>query len=246
MASFLEKLKKGMDIENSEAEEETTEEEPAEEFFPVEEDSEKKKASVPTEEISATPLGITTEGIEEKLGGNSGVHIESVLAKTSKSAVKETKKKKTKKKMNSKLKNIVVSEKMIKKEGDENLKIKDSVDFEEPKETKWLESEGQLVVDVYETDGDIVIQSAIAGISPDDLDISIENDVVNIRGKREKTIEKHDRNYFYSECYWGYFSREIILPKEVDAQKAEASMKNGILTIRIPKSEKENKRISVK
>ena len=102
--------------------------------------------------------------------------------------------------------------------------------------------EGQLTVDVYQTDGEIVIQSAIAGIKPEDLDISVENDVVAIRGKREKQVEEKGQNYFYQECYWGRFSREIILPAEVDNSKAKATMKNGILTIKIPKIEGEKKK----
>ena len=109
-------------------------------------------------------------------------------------------------------------------------------------EKKWLEPEGQLAVDVYETDGEVVIQSAIAGIKAEDLDISVENDIVAIRGKREKSFEKSARNYFYQECYWGYFSREIILPAEVDPSRANAAMKDGVLTIRIPKIEREKKR----
>ena len=112
----------------------------------------------------------------------------------------------------------------------------------ENKSKSWFEPEGQLAIDVYQTDGEIVIQAAIAGIKPSDLDISIENDLVTIRGKREKTFEKIERNYFYQECYWGRFSREVILPAEVDASRTEASMKDGILTIRIPKIEREKKR----
>ena len=96
--------------------------------------------------------------------------------------------------------------------------------------------EGQLTVDVYQTDGEIVIQSAIGGVEPEDLDISFENDVVAIRGKREKQVEEKGQNYFYQECYWGKFSREIILPVEADSSKAKAVIKNGILTIRIPKT----------
>lgn len=102
--------------------------------------------------------------------------------------------------------------------------------------------EGQLTIDVYQTDGEIVIQSAIAGIEPEDLDISIENDMVTIRGNREKVFEKEEKNYFYQECYWGRFSREIILPAETDNSRAKAEMKNGILTIRIPKTEREKKK----
>lgn len=111
----------------------------------------------------------------------------------------------------------------------------------------WLDSEGELTVDVYQTDKEIVIQSAIAGIEPEDLDISIEKDMVTIRGKREKQFEEEEKNYFYQECYWGRFSRKIILPAEVNSSKINASMKNGILIIRIPKIEgKKKTKISIR
>ena len=111
----------------------------------------------------------------------------------------------------------------------------------------WLDSEGELTVDVYQTDKEIVIQSAIAGVEPEDLDISIEKDMVTIRGKRENQFEEKEKNYFYQECYWGRFSRKIILPVEVNSSKINASMKNGILCIRIPKIEgKKKRKISVK
>lgn len=114
-------------------------------------------------------------------------------------------------------------------------------------EKKWFKPEGQLTVDVYQTDKEIVIQSAVAGIKPEDLDISIEKDMVIIRGDRERLLEKEERNYFYQECYWGRFSREIILPAEVDSSRAKAAMEKGILTIRIPKIErKKKKKIVVK
>jgi len=102
--------------------------------------------------------------------------------------------------------------------------------------------EGQLAVDVYQTDTELVIQSAIAGIKTEDLDISIESDSVIIRSIREYPPEKGEKNYFYQECYWGPFSRQIILPEETDSGRAEASMKEGILTIRIPKIERKEKR----
>ena len=112
---------------------------------------------------------------------------------------------------------------------------------------KWFEPEGQLVVDVYQDENYLVIQSAIAGIKPANLDISIEGDMVIIRGKREKPEEVEEKNYFLKECYWGSFSRKIILPEEVDFSKAEASMKEGILIIRIPKTERQKqKKIIIK
>jgi len=106
---------------------------------------------------------------------------------------------------------------------------------------KWFEPEGELAIDVYQTETDLVIQSAIAGVKPEDLEISIERDILTIKGSREKPfIEEGD--YFTQECYWGPFSREVILPVEVDPNRAEATMKNGILTIRLPKILREKKR----
>jgi len=98
------------------------------------------------------------------------------------------------------------------------------------------EQEGQLTVDVFQDDTNIVIQSTIAGVSPDDLDVSITNDMVTIRGERSRSYDVDSEDYFYQECYWGTFSRSIILPVEIDADRAEAKIKNGILTIRIPKA----------
>jgi HSP20 family protein len=98
------------------------------------------------------------------------------------------------------------------------------------------EQEGQLTVDVFQDDTNVVIQSTIAGVSPDDLDVSITNDMVTIRGERRHTYDIDEEDYFYQECYWGTFSRSIILPVEIDADRAEAKIKNGILTIRIPKA----------
>ena len=108
------------------------------------------------------------------------------------------------------------------------------------------QEEGQLAIDVYETEDDIVVQSTIGGIKAEDLDISIEDDMVTIRGARENTVEKEGKKYFYQECYWGSFMRKVILPEEVDASKAKASIKEGILTLTMPKlHRKTKKKISV-
>ncbi|MBI4138413.1 MAG: Hsp20/alpha crystallin family protein [Candidatus Wildermuthbacteria bacterium] len=107
---------------------------------------------------------------------------------------------------------------------------------------EWFEPEGELAVDVYQTDKDIVIQSTVAGVKPEDLDITIENDAVTIAGERKNVAEEQGKNYYYQECYWGAFSRQIILPEEVDASRAEASMKEGIFTLRIPKIERQRTR----
>ena len=107
----------------------------------------------------------------------------------------------------------------------------------------WLEEaeggeEGQLTIDVYQTDSDIIIKSTIAGVNPENIDVSITNDMVTIRGKRIKDEEVIAENYYYQELYWGAFSRSVILPVEIDADRAKATIKNGILSIKLPKSEK--------
>lgn len=110
----------------------------------------------------------------------------------------------------------------------------------EEKEDLWEdgEPEGQLTVDVYQTPNDIVVESAIAGVAPDDIDVNVTADSIAIRGsrKREKTVR--DEDYLYQECYWGKFGRSIILPQEVDPEGAVVKFKNGILTVTLPKTNK--------
>lgn len=107
--------------------------------------------------------------------------------------------------------------------------------------------EGALTIDVYQTDNDIVIVSTIAGVTAKDLDVSITNDMVTISGERKNSVKVKQENYFYQECYWGPFSRSVILPIDVDAEKSAAELKDGVLTITLPKSEKVKiKKIPVK
>jgi len=98
-------------------------------------------------------------------------------------------------------------------------------------------SDGQLTIDVYQTDTEIVIKSTIAGVKPEDLDVSINNDMVTIKGERKNDEAVNPENYYYQECYWGGFSRSVVLPVDIISDKAEASLKNGILTIRLPKAD---------
>ena len=102
--------------------------------------------------------------------------------------------------------------------------------------------EGELAVDVYQTAKDVVIEAAIAGVDSDELDIFIESDTVTIKGERAGCASDQDKSYFYQECYWGAFQRRIILPEEVDAERAKAELKKGILCIRIPKTERKKRR----
>jgi len=109
------------------------------------------------------------------------------------------------------------------------------------------DAEGQLTIDVYQTDDAIVIKSTIAGVKPEDLDVAINNDMVTIKGERKNEETVPDGSYYYQECYWGPFSRSILLPVDIISDKAEASLKNGILTIRLPKADTTRiKRIQVR
>lgn len=105
----------------------------------------------------------------------------------------------------------------------------------------------QLTVDVYQTDSDIIIRALVAGVRPEDLDIAITRDMVTIKGKRVEQKEVQENNYVYQELYWGAFERTVVLPAEVDVDMADASEKHGLLTIRLPKINKDRQtRLKVK
>jgi len=100
------------------------------------------------------------------------------------------------------------------------------------------DDEGQLTIDMWQTPSEIVVQTIVAGLKPDDVDVSISHEMVTIKGKRSKSHTISDSEYFYQELFWGMFSRSLLLPEEVDVEKSEASIKNGLLTIRLPKLDK--------
>jgi len=115
---------------------------------------------------------------------------------------------------------------------------------EAPKED-WLntpdeegEFEGQLAVDAYETSTELVIKAPVAGVKADDLDIQITDSYVTIRGQREDSHQLDADNFYLQECYWGSFARTFELPFTIDSKKASAALKDGLLTIRLPKDEK--------
>ncbi len=114
------------------------------------------------------------------------------------------------------------------------------------KEELLAATEGQLSLDVFQTENEIIVKAAIAGVQPEDVEIIVENDILTIRGERfnDETESYHD--YLYQECYWGRFSRSIILPHDIDADNITAVIKNGILKITLPKVVRNvNKKISV-
>jgi len=195
-SSFLEKLKKGMGVDELEKIKKTPKK--TKDASPVE-DKRKEEEIVKKEVVKKT-----------------------IKAKAKKTSVQPKEKKKEKEKTEE-----------VKKEAPEPATVL-------VKEETWPQPEGQLAIDVYQTDSELVIQSAIAGVKPDNIDITIEDDVITIKGKRKKLTDE-EGDYFYQECYWGSFSRQIISPAEIDPGRVDASLKEGILTIRIPKITRDKK-----
>ena len=221
MASFFEKLKKGMGIEESELSSPSSDDsrEIEESEKTVKKVPRKKRISVSQKETVKKPTKLEIEEPEAEEPFKIEAPVE-----TEKQA-KEDK-----------------EEILLEKVGE---KTKEIWEKEKEEKEKWLtfsgEAEGQLAIDVYQTENDLVIQSAIAGVRTENLEIALEKDILTIKGIREKPFDE-EGDYFSQECYWGPFSREIILPAEVDPNQATAKMKEGVLTIRIPKILREKKR----
>jgi HSP20 family protein len=115
--------------------------------------------------------------------------------------------------------------------------------------SNWIEEKnenGKMAIDVYQTPQAIIIKAILAGIQPENLKISLHNDLLTIKGfyQNQETISEDD--YLYKECYFGDFSRSIILPHEVDDKKIEASLEEGVLTVILPKIDKNNTNITIK
>ena len=110
------------------------------------------------------------------------------------------------------------------------------------KREEWLAEDqqvGELTVDVYQTPTHIIVKTIVAGVRPDELDIAINRDMVTIKGHREEVKEVSEADYFHKELYWGAFSRTIMLPEEIEVEDAEAAAKDGMLTIKLPKINKQ-------
>jgi len=121
------------------------------------------------------------------------------------------------------------------------LKAKDQPASGEQDPKDVFGDEGELVVDVFETPAEFVVLSAIAGVQIKDLDISVEKDMMVIKGNRQDPHAESEKEYVYQECYWGPFSRKIVLPENVDVEAANAQMDKGMLVIKIPKKNGETK-----
>ena len=116
------------------------------------------------------------------------------------------------------------------------------------KDEEWMNDyEGALNIDMYQTKDNVIIKSTIAGVRPDDIDITVANDMVTIKGSRTREEKITQDDYFYQECYWGSFSRSVIVPVDIDSENIEADLKDGILTVIIPKAAKaKTKKVKVK
>ncbi|MFZ3015487.1 MAG: Hsp20/alpha crystallin family protein [Minisyncoccia bacterium] len=127
---------------------------------------------------------------------------------------------------------------------DNNEELKKIPVKEDKSGNGWMEEENEeaeLAVDVYQTPTEIIVQTMVAGVKPEDLELTISRDMINIRGKREESRKVEEENYFSKELYWGIFSRTILLPQEIEPEETEATEKHGLLTIKLQKIDKEKK-----
>lgn len=131
-------------------------------------------------------------------------------------------------------------------EGFSEMSIPNSTEDEDSRDL-LPEDSGQLSIDVINKEDEILIRAMIAGVKPQDLDVQISRDMVTIVGHREEEIEVGGEDYYHRELYWGSFSRNILLPEEIDVETSEAREKHGLLEIRLPKIDKNRKtKLSVK
>ncbi|MGI9027285.1 MAG: Hsp20/alpha crystallin family protein [Candidatus Saccharimonadales bacterium] len=114
---------------------------------------------------------------------------------------------------------------------------------------EWDEEDavpGQLAVDVYETRERLVVKARTAGVNKHDLDVSISDNTLSVRGTLSAGNEEDVENYFVQECYWGEFSRSIALPVPVKEDEIEAVLKDGVLTVSFTKMKQDTiKKIQV-
>jgi len=114
--------------------------------------------------------------------------------------------------------------------------------FDDVANAQPTDYEGQLAVDVYQTQEAIIVEAPLAGVKPEDLNISITDDILTLEGTRKREFNLRDEDFLVQECYWGSFSRSYILPVPVDPERARATIKNGILRIILSKQEKSKTR----
>lgn len=110
----------------------------------------------------------------------------------------------------------------------------------------WTIPEGELALDAYVTDKQVVIRAPMAGVKPDDINISLHNDLLTIRASREEKSTPRNARFVAQECYWGSFSRSVVLPVEVEVDKTEAVLEDGVLYITLERAKARIVKINVK
>ena len=100
----------------------------------------------------------------------------------------------------------------------------------------WTEFEGELALDVYITPTTVIVRSPVAGVKPKDLSISLHNDLLTIRGRRQDEEGVASASYVVQECHWGSFSRSVLLPVAVEHDGAEAVLKGGVLKVTLQRA----------
>lgn len=172
-------------------------------------------------------MGIEENGEEEK------IITEKKEEKKESESEKEAKEEK-------KAEGVIKKKKIVAKSQEEKELEKEKKEVPTKKED-WLEAEGQLMIDFYQTENELILVSPIAGVTAEDLEIEVEGDTLTIRGERKNPLPE-GVDFFVQECYWGKFSRQVILPVEIDPNQIEATFKSGVLTVKLPKLFKEKKR----
>ncbi|KKQ79896.1 MAG: Small heat shock protein [Parcubacteria group bacterium GW2011_GWC2_38_7] len=107
-----------------------------------------------------------------------------------------------------------------------------------------IPEEGQLAIDIFQDQENIYVLSPIAGTQVDKIEISLDKDILTIRGARQEDLSNTEKEYIYRECYWGRFSRSVVLPLPVKAGKVRAELKNGVLKVTLPKAQ-ETDRVNI-
>ena len=108
-----------------------------------------------------------------------------------------------------------------------------------------MPEEAKLSVDIFQDEKNLYVVAPLSGANLNNLTVSLDRDILTIRGERNHELSGQEKKYLYKECYWGKFSRSLVLPIPVEAKKVEATLKDGVLKITLPKAEEE-KIISVK
>ncbi|NPV07547.1 MAG: Hsp20/alpha crystallin family protein [Anaerolineae bacterium] len=142
---------------------------------------------------------------------------------------------------------------LVPRENREVMTLREAIDrlFEESFVRPWTHfaraGERGMALDVYDEGDHVVVEAVVPGVKSEDVDVRVEGNVLTIRAETSKSKDVSDEKYFYRERYRGVMQRSVTLPSEVNADKADARLENGILRLALPKAEKERtRRIQVK